>query len=390
MKKISNHLLFTLSLFAFASCDKVDDLPLYGQGNAATLTASSVAIAPAPADSNNVVLTYNWTYPNHSTDSNNIKYVVEIDSVGKNFAAPYRKEVMGKLSTTFIAKELNSFLVGRGYAFAVPVSLEARMISSYANNNERLISNVVPVKVTPYKVPPRVALPTTGKLFIVGAATQGGWNNPVPTPSQELARLNETTWAGIFQLNGGEQYLLLPLNGNWDNKFSVASTSLAGLSAGGDFGFNLPDNFPAPAASGMYQIVVDFQTGKFRVTPFTGNLPTNLFMVGGATPGGWANPVPVPSQQLTRLNSSQWEITIALTAGEKYLFLPVNGSWDNKYGVPDAGITGVGNTSPIVYNNGAQDIPAPLVSGNYKITVNFATLETNPTMPGGKFTALKL
>jgi len=388
MKKISNLLLFTLSLFAFASCDKVDDLPLYGKGNAVILTASAPTIAPAPADSNNVVLTYKWTYPNYSTDSSNIKYIIEIDSVGKNFAAAYRKEVMGKMSGTFIAKELNNFLLGRGYAFNVPVSLEARVISSYANNNERLVSNVIPLKVTPYKVPPRVALPTTGKLFIVGGATQGSWGNPVPTPTQELARLNETTWGGVFQLNGGEQYLLLPLNGNWDNKFSVASNQVAGLSAGGDFGFNLPDNFPGPAASGMYQIIVDFQTGKFKVTPYTGTLPANLFMVGGATPGGWNNPVPVPSQQLTRLNSSQWEITIALTAGEKYLFLPVNGSWAAKYGATDAGAAGIGNGGAITLDG--QDIPAPAVSGNYKILVNFATLETNPSFPTGKFSAVKL
>lgn len=387
MKKISNLLLFTLSLFAFASCDKVDDLPVYGMGNAVTLTASTAAIAPAATDSNKVVLTYNWTYPNHRTDSSNIKYIIEIDSVGKSFSAPYSKEVMGKMNGTFIAKELNSFLVGRGYAFNVPVSLEARVISSYANNNERLISNTVALKVTPYKVPPKVALPTTGKLYIVGGATAGGWgSNPVPVPTQEFARLDETTWGGVFQLTGGEQYLMLPLNGSWDNKFAVASTSLAGLSAGGDFGFNLSDNFPAPAASGMYQIIVDFQTGKFKVTPFTGTLPTDLFMVGGATPGGWGNPVPVPSQQLTRLNSSQWEVSLALTAGEKYLFLPVNGSWNDKYGATDAGAAGIGNGGSLSF--GGQDIPAPAVSGNYKIAVNFANVD--PAFSTGKFTVTKL
>ena len=388
MKKISKLLLFTLSLFAFASCDKVDDLPLYGKGTAVTLTSSAPAVAPTAADSNKVVLTYNWTYPNHSTDSANIKYIVEIDSVGKNFAAAYRKEVMAKSSATFIAKELNNFMVGRGYAFNVPVSLEARVISSYANNNERLASNIVPLRFTPYKIPPKVALPTTGKLYIVGAATQGGWGNPVPAPTQEFARLSETTWGGIFQLNGGEQYLMLPLNGNWDNKFAVANTALAGLSAGGDFGLNLQDNFPSPSAAGMYQIIVDFQTGKFKVTPYSGTLPTNLYMVGGATPGGWNNPVPVPTQQLIRLNSSQWEITIPLTAGEKYLFLPVNGSWDNKYGVPNGGAAGVGNGSEIMYNGAAQDIPAPSVTGNYKITVNFATVD--PTFSTGRFSAVKL
>ncbi len=380
--------MFTLSLFAFASCDKVDDLPLYGQGSPVALTASSAVIAPTAADSNNVVLSLNWTYPNHRTDSANIKYVIEIDSVSKNFAAPLRKEFMGKSGGSFIAKELNSFLVARGYAFNVPVSLEARVISSYGNNNERLVSNIVALKVTPYKVPPKVALPTTGKLYIIGGATQGGWgSNPVPVPTQEFARLDETTWGGVFQLNGGEQYLMLPLNGSWDNKFAVANSSLAGLSGGGDFGFNLSDNFPAPGASGMYQIIVDFQTGKFKVTPFAGTLPSDLFMVGGATPGGWGNPVPVPSQQLTRLNSSQWQLSsIALTAGEKYLFLPVNGSWAAKYGATNAGAAGIGNGGAITLDG--QDIPAPSASGNYKILVNFAT--NDPAFPTGKFSAVKL
>lgn len=386
MKKIFSLLAAIVVLLAFASCDKVDDLPVYGAGNAAVLTASATTVTALPADSNNVALTLNWTYPNHQTDSANIKYVVEIDSVGKNFARPLVKEVMGKMSTSFTAKELNSFLLGRGYAFNVPVSLEMRLTSSYSNNNERIASNIVGVRVTPYKVPPRVALPTTGKLYLVGAATQGGWNNPVPVPSQEFARLNETTFAGVFNLNGGQQYLMLPLNGDWGNKFSVANNGLAGLSAGGDFGLNLPDNFPGPATSGWYQIIVDFQTGKFRVTPYAGTVPTNLFMVGGATPGGWNNPVPVPSQQLTRLNSSQWQITIALKAGEKYLLLPNNGSWDNKFGAVDPSVVGAGNGGPIMYNGAAQDIPAPTVSGTYKITVDFATLEN---YANGKFTAVK-
>lgn len=386
MKKISKYLLFATLLFAFASCDKVDDLTVYGAGNAAVLSTSAAAVAPLPADSNNVALTLNWTYPNHRTDSTNIKYVLEMDSVGKNFSAPYTKTVMSSLSTTFIAKDLNNFLLARGYAFNVPVSMEARLTSSYANNNERIVSNTVSVKITPYKVPPKVPLPTSGKLFIVGAATQGGWNNPVPTPTQELARLNETTWAGIFQMNGAQQYLLLPLNGDWGNKFSVANNQVAGLSAGGDFGFNLNDNFPGPANSGWYKIIVDFQTGKFKVTPYTSTLPTNLFIVGSATPGGWNNPVPVPSQQFTRLNSSQWELTLSLNASQEYLILPVNGDWGNKYSVANKSLAGLSAGGEFGYNL-SDNFPGPSIVGNHKIQLNFATIENFAT---GKFTVTKV
>lgn len=364
----------------FASCDKVDDLPLYGSGNAPVLSASAATVAPAPADSNNVALTLNWTYPNHATDSATIKYVIELDSVTKNFANPYRTIVHGALSTSFIAKELNTVMLNRGYAFNVPLSMQARVISSYANNNERLISNIVPLSITPYKVPPKVPLPSTGKLFIVGGATMGGWGNPVPTPTQELARLDETTWGGVFEMNGGSQYLLLPENGNWA-KYSVANNTLPGLNEGGDFGQELADNFPGPSASGWYKIIVDFQTGKFSVTPYANGLPTDLFIVGDATPGGWSNPVPVPSQQLTRLNASQWSVSLNFAGTGKYLLLPVNGSWSTKYAVADNSITDLWKGGELQYNTG-QDIPGPNTAGTKTLLVDFATKNYSV----GKFT----
>jgi len=40
-----------------SACEKVDSLPSYGAGTAPVITASAAAIAPLPADSNNVALT---------------------------------------------------------------------------------------------------------------------------------------------------------------------------------------------------------------------------------------------------------------------------------------------------------------------------------------------
>lgn len=379
MKKIFN--LIVIAALAITSCDKADDLPLYGNGTAPVLTSSATSIAPAPADSNNIALTLSWSFPGYATDSSNIKYIVEIDSVSKNYANPYRKEVIGELSATFIAKELNAFLLNKEYVFNVPVSMEARVVSSYVNNNEKIISNSVVINMTPYKVPPKVELPSTGKLFMVGDATQGGWTNPVPTPTQELARLDETTWGGIIEFAGGGQYLLLPENGVW-GKYSVQNNTVPGLENGGDFGKELPDNFPGPATGGWYKVIVDFQTGKFKVTPYTSVLPTDLFLVGDATPGGWNNPVPVPSQQMTRLNSSQWRLTLNFTGSGKYLLLPVNGSWSTKYAVPDNTIPDGWKGGEIIYNTG-QDIPGPITAGNKTLLVDFATKEDYPT---GKFT----
>ncbi len=365
MKLKNIFLFFILAATGFAACDKVDDLPIYANGVVPVLNASATTVAVPASDSLKDVLTLTWSDPAYTTDTASYKFLVEIDSAGRNFSKANVREVKGKRSTTFTARELNNIMLGYGFEFNKPYDLYVRVTSSYANNNERKVSNVVKIKGTPYKIPPKVALPTTGKLFIVGNATQGDWSNPVPVPTQEFTRIDETTFGGIFKLNGGKEYLILPLNGNWDNKFSVGNKGLAGLAAGGDFGFNLSDNFPGPVADGTYKILLDFQTGKFTVTPFTQQygLPTDLFIVGGATPGSWDNPVPVPSQRFTRLNSTTWELaSLNLKTGEKFLLLPENGNWGKKYGEGDkAGF--------IVPEGG--DISAPATTGNYKLTVNF-------------------
>ena len=111
-----------------------------------------------------------------------------------------------------------------------------------------------------------VPLPSTGDLFLVGDATSGGWNNPVPVPSQKFTKTSAVTYEITVPLTGGKEYLILPLNGDWGHKYAVKSKAVAGLSNGGDFGFDLGDNFPGPSVTGNYKIVIDFKLGKFTVT----------------------------------------------------------------------------------------------------------------------------
>ena len=151
----------------------------------------------------------------------------------------------------------------------IPHNLEIRIKAALANNTVPIYSNVIKIIVTPY-LDVAVALPYTGKLYLVGSATPGGdatgWNNPVPTPSQQFTKTSSTTWELTIALNGGKEYLILPENGSWSNKYAVKDNSVAGLNTGGEFGYNLDKNFPGPSASGNYKIVVNFKTGKFSVT----------------------------------------------------------------------------------------------------------------------------
>lgn len=368
MKFILTFLVITMAMIT--SCNKVDVLPNYKNGVAPNLSASVTTVAPTASDSLKTVLSLSWTLPEYATDTTNIKYVVEIDSSGSNFATEFTRIIISKLNTTFTAKELNNMLLAYGFAFNTAHDMDVRVTSSYLNNNERLKSNTLKIKMTPYKIPPKVALPSSGHLFLVGDASQGGWSNPVPVPSQEFSRLDETTFGGVFKLNAGKEYLILPMNGDWSHKFSVPDKSLAGLNSGGDFKFDANDNFPGPTAAGTYVIILDFQSGKFTAKPYIGQLPDNLFMVGDATPGGWSNPVPVPTQQFTRLNSSEFQLILPLKGSKNYLFLPVNGDWGHKYAVADNSIPGLANGGSFGYDlNG--NFPGPTADGTYKINVQF-------------------
>lgn len=362
----------TAIILLYSSCEKVDDLTRYDNGSLPVLSSSVATIAPVASDSDKTIVTFSWSDPKYANPSNTFKYILEIDSTGRNFGKEATKVVIGTLSTSMLAKELNAILLSFGFNYNTPYDVDVRLTSSYGNNNEQLKSNVIKLRVTPYVIPPKIAPPASGKLFLVGDATQGGWNNPVPVPTQEFAKLDSVTYGGVFNLNGAKEYLVLPVNGDWSHKFSVGNKTLPGLNTGGDFGYDLNDNFPGPTASGWYIILINFQSGKFTVTPFTGTLPTNLFMVGDATNGGWNNPVPVPSQQLVRLNSSVWELNVAITGNKEYLLLPVNGSWNNKYAVADKTLAGLRAGGTFGYNLN-DNFPGPVNSGTYKLSVNFVT-----------------
>jgi hypothetical protein len=59
------------------------------------LVVRSVQFAPALADSNKTVVTFNWTNPKYANDSITTKYILEIDSSGRNFAKENTKTVTG-------------------------------------------------------------------------------------------------------------------------------------------------------------------------------------------------------------------------------------------------------------------------------------------------------
>ena len=361
----------TISLLLMTSCDKKDTVTFAKAGTAPLLKSSVTTIASSASDSLKPALVLNWTNPQYATDSSTVLYTIQFDSSGRNFAKAVSFQVTAALTDTFTAQQLNIVLTGFGFKFKVAYNVDVRVISSYANGDVALTSNTVTINMTPYVTPPVIAPPSTGTLFLVGDATQGGWNNPVPVPTQQFAQLDSVTYGGVFNLIGGNSYLILPLNGDWSHKYGGASNTGGTLLVDNAVPSS---NTPAPSTSGTYIIIVDFQHGTYSVTPFVGSFTDSLYLVGSATAGGWNNPVPA-SQQFTQINSAVFQITTSLTASNSYLFLPSNGSWAHKFGGASAtgGALLADNAVP------SSNTPSPATSGNYQITVNFATSQYTVT-----------
>lgn len=279
MKKIINFFLLTIMVFTL-SCQKQETVAYYTGGTAPVLTGVSnsggtVLNLRAP-DSATVALTLNWTNPNYmfnyGVSSLDVSYLVEIDTLGSNFTNPSRLQlsVSKDLSLAFTESYLSGKLTsGLGLDTAHAHNLQMRVTATAKTtgaNTIPIVSNVVNFSAKPYFPPPAVNPPTTGNLYIVGSATAGAWNNPVPLPSQQFTKVSATLFTITIPLTGGQEFLFLPLNGDWGHKFACNKTaSPPSGDAGGVFGYDWSDNFPGPTATGTYKITVNFQAGTYTV-----------------------------------------------------------------------------------------------------------------------------
>lgn len=267
-----------IACFLLGSCKREIAEVTYKGGTEPVLTSSATdTISLLPADSSNTAVTFNWTNPNYlfSTGVNtfNVSYNLEVDTLGANFGSANKQTVsiISDLSTSFSVMNFNALVAnGLGLSYGSPHHIQTR-IKSFITNGDTgavaLYSKALSFVVTPYAPPPKITPPSTNTLYIVGAATAGGWDNPidlVPPATQQFTQISPTEYKITISLIGSGEYKLIAVNGSWTNQWSVATQDT--YPNGGPFVFN-GANCIAPAASGTYIIDVNFQTGIFTVTP---------------------------------------------------------------------------------------------------------------------------
>lgn len=256
------------------SCKKDENKIYFEGGTAPALTASRTGTIPltfATKDQEAIKLT--WTNPNYKLtsglSSQNVSYLVEIDTTGANFTNPNKKiiSISNEMSLSITQNDFNDYLLNQlQLAAGVSHNVEIRVTSTLTGNTVPLYSNILKFTVTPYAIPPKVEPPTNGTLWITGDAAPSGWSNPLPAPhnnNQKFTKISNTLYELTLSMPGGGAYKLIQEQGNWGTQYHMLA---GGTWEGGDFEKRDADPaFPGPPSAGNYKITVDFQRGKFTV-----------------------------------------------------------------------------------------------------------------------------
>ncbi|MEO7307961.1 MAG: SusE domain-containing protein [Ferruginibacter sp.] len=287
MKNILKILVGTIFTAAFILSCKKDENKVYFQGGTnPVLTASSTApMVLLIANKDNPAITFSWTNPNYQfntgNSSQNVTYILQVDTAGANFTNPKRQErsISNNLSVTLTVKEVNTFLTKMELQSGVSHNIEFRIKSTLLNGSVPLYSNVIKISINNYLdfvvEPPGTPNPipfqyADGKLWIVGDAVASGWSNPLPPPydnSQQFTRAAGITdvlhYQATITFNATGGYKLIQTQGVWSTQYH-AIDGTAKLS--GDFEKKDADpQFPSPGA-GIYKVEINFQTGTYKLT----------------------------------------------------------------------------------------------------------------------------
>jgi starch-binding outer membrane protein SusE/F len=374
MKNISKILFLLMGAsLLFTACKKNDNLtkqealPVYALGISPVLSSSVATIAPALADSNNAVLKFTWSNPKYSNDSSTTKYLLDIDSTGKGFANKNSNTVIGLTNKSMTGRELNAILLGLGFKLNVAQSIDARLISSYNNNNERYTSNIVKVMVTPFGDPAKLTSQNTTVTCALATATQAsnnfnwtaafkGFSGPITYIGQyDSVGKNFVAPIDFPILNGGTS---ISLTQGEMNQSALNSGIVGGTTGKVEYRIKAVTASGAIAYSNVVNVLINSYFPILRV-----------YLPGGyqTATGNGTNWTPADAPELIRdqrssVNNKMYYTYIFLPAGSEFK-ITIGRSWDVNYG----GSGGNLSTSGANLSVGA--------SGYYRISVNIVTLK---------------
>jgi starch-binding outer membrane protein SusE/F len=340
MKKIS---IFVQSLFLlFVLCSCVDDNKDLVVAQSAPVVLSELDITEVELDEfnpNNPAVTFSWTKANYGQQTS-VNYQLELSS-SQAFTNPVPVASVTGNSVTLSVTQLNAASANAGLPPFVWNTLYARIVSSLGSTSSLpVVSNSITFSVYPYYNYP------FKDFYIVGDATQPGWNNNNNNPPlfRDASNPNLYNYVGFFAAG---QFKVLEKKGQWQPQWGTNDglTMSVNPGTGNDPG-TFPSNNTAIATAGYYKFSVNYTTNRFTFEPYNASGAqnyTSMTIQGTSTA--------TTSMVQSTFDSHLWYINnLDLTTGTIKFVTSANTEW--------AGTTSFSGTATLNGGNIPVDVAA--------------------------------
>lgn len=374
MKRIAIILTLIFGAFVFNACEEEELITMdlsktVSPQITSPSTGSSLVLSQETAGE---IITITWSAASYDADYiADANYILQMDVAGNNFANPRDLINTDGLSYETTQGAVNSRILGMEFAPNTEVTLEYRVFSFISRESDATyaFSNPISITFTTYED----VVPGAKPIYMLGDGTEAGWDN---TAALEMYYIQGGEFALVGLLGqSGSMVKFISVLGQWAPQWGAVA---GGTSTEGQLSYRPTEDVADPSPID----ISDLEVGDYRVTADTANLTYSivkvteeLFLLGSATIPGWDN---TGALAMTKDAPGMFSITTTLTAGADmyFKFIEVLGQWAPQYGTNAEG-TAEGGTLVFRETESVPDppaIPAPEVTGTYKIEVNLSNM----------------
>lgn len=262
MKKISIFINTACALLFLSACD--DDVNTLTVNNTAPVVLSELSVPEIELDATNTgnpAITFNWTAANYGQQTP-VNYLIELSS-DNAFTNPVSTgTVTGTNAITLSVLELNTAVGTAGLPPFTWNNIYARVTSSIGTQSDlAVISNVISFSVYPFFNYP------FKDYYLVGDATQPGWNNNNNNPPlfRDASNPNVYHFPGYYAAG---QFKVLEVKGLWQPQWGTNDGTSIDVNPGtGSDPGTFPNNNNPISAAGYYSFTIDYGSNSFTFAP---------------------------------------------------------------------------------------------------------------------------
>jgi len=293
--------LGSASLLLLAACKKNDPIITTNGGTPGTLTANvtSLVLDKTKLNDTTKVISFHVSKPNFGFAAAATS-TFQIDPVGDNWAKPTSVTLgNGVYSGGYSTADFNNLLLKLNLPAGTASQVQARIVFNLGGAAKPIYSNVLNITATPFNL--------TSWLWVTGEFA--GWANSKSQTAEDslVSVTGNGIYTGVINFpQGKNQFLILPVKGDWTHKYA---TNDAQGSTSSTVTYDASNNLYAPAAGGP--TIVTFNANNGTITFQAAN---SYSIIGSATPNGnWSTDL-----FLKYINdgTNTWTGTFPLLAGQ--------------------------------------------------------------------------